>query len=796
MMRRTITTLAMAMLMAGMMQAVSHLRPSGYPLITIDPYMSGWSLTDRLYDSNVKHWTEKDRPLLGIITVDGVDYQFMGLDNPATQVVAPNGVAMPWPCRYVTEQPVGQWQQPDYDDSAWKQGKGAFATGYDSFQGTRWTSDHVWLRRTVLLDDITGKRVTLGYSHDDDAIIWINGVKVVDTGHAWRTHQRIELTGEALAALHPGENVIAATCWNRDGGGVIDVSLELQEASVQSQRLVAAQYEVDVQATQTHYRFACGPVLLDFSFVAPMLMDDLDLLSRPVNYLTYQVQSRDGVEHDVTVRVLASDAWATDVVGQPVVREVTQHDGLTMARVGTTTQNILGKKGDDVRIDWGYFYLAAASQQAKASVENDKLAMTHRMGRVRKAEGMMMVAYDDIYSVQYFGTNLRPYWNRDGRHTIEGQLQLALQQYPVLRKRCDQFDADLMAQATLVGGREYAELCALAYRQAISAHKLVESPSGEPLWLSKENFSNGSIGTVDITYPSSPMFLLYNPRLVEGMMNHIFDYSEHRGWTKPFPAHDVGTYPLANGQTYGEDMPVEEAGNMLILTAALAVVERNADYAARHWDVLTTWAEYLSQFGLDPANQLCTDDFAGHLAHNTNLSIKAILGIYGYGYLAQQLGKNDVASRYQQMAREMATEWKRMANDGDHYRLTFDRPGTWSQKYNLVWDRVLGWNIFDPLIAQTEVRYYLTKQNPYGLPLDSRENYMKIDWLVWAASLATERADFESLIHGLYRQVNETRSRVPLCDLVRTTNADKCGMQARSVVGAFWVPLLQNHLQK
>ena len=378
----------MAMLMAGMMQAVSHLRPSGYPLITIDPYMSGWARGGGGGGSNVKHWTEKDRPLLGIITVDGVDYQFMGLDNPATQVVAPNGVAMPWPCRYVTEQPVGQWQQPDYDDSAWKQGKGAFATGYDSFQGTRWTSDHVWLRRTVLLDDITGKRVTLGYSHDDDAIIWINGVKVVDTGHAWRTHQRIELTGEALAALHPGENVIAATCWNRDGGGVIDVSLELQEASVQSQRLVAAQYEVDVQATQTHYRFACGPVLLDFSFVAPMLMDDLDLLSRPVNYLTYQVQSRDGVEHDVTVRVLASDAWATDVVGQPVVREVIQHDGLTMARVGTTTQNILGKKGDDVRIDWGYFYLAAASQQAKASVENDKLAMTHRMGRVHDDGGL------------------------------------------------------------------------------------------------------------------------------------------------------------------------------------------------------------------------------------------------------------------------------------------------------------------------------------------------------------------------------------------------------------------------
>ena len=795
-MKQTLTTLAAVAALALTAQAVSHLRPSGYPLITVDPYMSGWSLTDRLYDSNVKHWTEKDRPLLGIVTVDGVDYQFMGLDNPATQVVAPSGVAMPWPCRYVTEQPQGDWFAPAYDDRGWKQGEGAFVIDYPSYQGTKWETDHVWLRRTVQLGDLDGKRVLLGYSHDDDAVIYVNGVKVVDTGHAYKTGQRVELTGKALAALHPGENVIAATCWNRLWGGLLDVSLELQDARTDAVRHVAAQYEVDVQATQTHYRFVCGPVRLDLSFVAPLLMDDLDLLSRPVNYLTYTVESRDGKAHDVSVRIVASDAWATDVVGQPVDREAMTRDGMAMARVGTKAQNILGKKGDDVRIDWGYFYLAADAQSSQTAVENDKLVLTQRLGRVKHGEGMMMVAYDDIYSVQYFGQNLRPWWNRDGRHTIDGQLRMALDQYKNLKARCNRFDADMMAQATAVGGREYAELCALAYRQAISAHKLVESPGGEPLWLSKENFSNGSIGTVDITYPSAPLFLLYNPTLVKGMMNHIFDYSEHRGWNKPFPAHDVGTYPLANGQTYGEDMPVEEAGNMLILTAALAVVEGNADYAAQHWQVLTTWAEYLSQFGLDPENQLCTDDFAGHLAHNTNLSIKAILGIYGYGYLAQQLGKNDVAQRYQLMARSMATEWERMANDGDHYRLTFDRPGTWSQKYNLVWDRVLGWNIFDPKIARAEVAYYLTKQNPFGLPLDSRETYMKIDWLVWTASLADSRVDFETLVHGLYRQVNETRSRVPLCDLVRTTNADKCGMQARSVVGAFWLPLLQARLSR
>lgn len=797
----------------------NELRAPAYPLVSIDPYTSAWSFTDNLYDGSVKHWTGKDFPLIGVAKVDGQTYRFMGTEELELRPLVKTSEQGTWTGKYTTQKPADGWQNAGFNDKSWKEGEGAFGTKENEPAAkTQWGEEFIWVRRTAdIQEDLTGKNVYLEYSHDDDVTIYINGIKVVDTGNACKKHVLVKLSDEALASLKQGDNLIAAYCHNRGANGLLDFGLLVELDDTRYFHQTAQQTSADVQAMQTYYTFTCGPVDLNLTFTAPLFMDNLDLMTRPVNYISYEVTANDGKEHQVELYFEASPQWALDLPHQESVADSFTEGDLLFLRTGSRNQDILKKKGDDVRIDWGHFYLAAEKANStyaigdgkklrKSFIENkleapatdgyDKMALVRSLGQTKNAGGHLLIGYDDIYSIQYFGENLRPYWNRKGDETIVSQFQKAEKEYDTQMKNCVAFDKKLMDEAITVGGRKYAELCALAYRQSVAAHKLVEAPNGELLFLSKENFSNGSIGTVDITYPSSPLFLLYNPELAKGLLNHIFYYSESGKWTKPFAAHDVGTYPLANGQTYGGDMPVEESGNMLIVTAAIAAIEGNADYAAKHWETLTTWTDYLAENGLDPDNQLCTDDFAGHFAHNTNLSIKAILGVASYGYLAEMQGKKEIAEKYTQKAKEMATEWVKMANDGDHYRLTFDKPDTWSQKYNLVWDKIMNLQIFPKEVAETEIAYYLTKQNKYGLPLDNRETYTKTDWIMWTATLADDKATFEQFIDPVYLFMNETISRVPMSDWVFTDSPNQRGFQARSVVGGYFIKMLEEKLNK
>ena len=610
--------------------------------------------------------------------------------------------------------------------------------------------------------------------------------------------------------------------------------LELNAENYYMEPEVIPQTEVEIRPTRTIYHFENQQVALTVEFMTPLLLSDLKLMSRPVSYVSYQVKSRDGKEHEVLVYLDITAEAAVNTSDQSV------QFGKDARSIfcGRGDENMLTKSGDDMRIDWGWLHLAAPEHKYiilstegkrricrrpwwEPGVEFDGLEgimekgvrpwhqvrdgypalgcwKEHTVSTESPAEGFICLAYNDLKSIQYFGENIDAYWKSDGT-TFEEALDAAIHDYQEINARAAAFDAELKAEAEKVS-RKYYDILSVAYRESIAAHKLI-MVDGELKFFSKECYSNGCIGTVDLTYPSMPLYLKYCPQLMEGMMNPIFHLADTVQWPFPYAPHDMGQYPLANGQVYGLNhhthvldekyqMPVEESGNMLLCVAAVCKAENSIEYAVKHKEILTRWTDYLVSVGWNPENQLCTDDFAGHLAHNCNLSIKGILGIAAWAKLLGQMGEKEQEQKYRAEAEKLAREWEKAAFDGDHYRLTFDGEGTWSLKYNLVWDTLLDLNVFDRKVAETEVKYYLTKMNPYGIPLDSRCDYTKSDWEMWTTMLTDNVEYRDKIIDTMWEAVCDMDRRAPFPDWYHTEKAVAEGFQNRSVQGALFIRLL------
>ena len=589
--------------------------------------------------------------------------------------------------------------------------------------------------------------------------------------------------------------------------------------------MVIPQKSIDVTATATEYVFENEEVKLTCRFTSPLLLDDMILVSRPCTYVDFEVEKKADVEVSVVFEMCADLVRRGD---DKIIGFDGNRADYTYSMMGRAIQHPLSGSDDTITVDWGYAYLA--SQDPSADIHFDDLfeKMCLNMKLENKKPAGLIIAYDDILSINYFGQWRKGYWTSK-YPTILDAIAGAFADKEETLKRANALDKEIEEKACVIGGESYAFLCNMSYRHAITAHKLITDDEGNVLFLSKENGSNGCIGTVDVSYPSIPLFLMYDTEYVKGMIRPIFKLAACDVWEFDFAPHDVGRYPYAWGQTYaykggfgkrpseiqiwggGKDgvhppfymypagsgiydiayqMPVEECGNMLIMVAEVCRRDGNADFAKPHWEVLKTWKDYLVKYGADPGDQLCTDDFAGHLEHNTNLSVKAIMGIEAYAMLADMLGEKDEAEKYHALAKEMAADWEVRAHAGDHYALAFGSPETWSLKYNLVWDKMWKTNLFSDEVYEKELAYYIGKIGKYGTPLDNRKEYTKSDWLLWCAAMGENKELAGKMIEPIARFLEETEDRVPFSDWYETESGEYHYFKARSVQGGIFMPMI------
>ena len=604
------------------------------------------------------------------------------------------------------------------------------------------------------------------------------------------------------------------------------------------------QTDVEIRPMTTTYTFQNSKVELKLQFTSPLLLNDLDILSRPISYVTYTIRSLDGAEHQCNMHFGFSSEFCVNETTQKVYVNTDCYS----IYFTSGTENMLKQCGDDHRIEWGSFHVIAPEYTQKAmSLRRFQGALTMEYGNKLRAANQMAaqgpnrelagpreyqayvwttvhpdyptitirkdltvgtepvrdqfaLGYDDVKSIQYFGENIEAYWRRNGMD-FGMLMKKAIHEYEEILEKVRIFEDELLEKANKIS-KKYADIVSLNYRLAIAGHKLTWH-EGKLQFFSKENYSNGCIATVDVTYPSIPLFLIYAPELVEGMLDPVFKLIDKGLWDYEFAPHDVGTYPLANGQVYGfsfrhrgvrtpieSQMPVEECGNMLLCVAAVCFKKQDMTYFKEHSDVLKQWADYLVKIGHNPDNQLCTDDFAGHLAHNCNLSVKAICGLGAYAKMLRAIG-DESAKYYDAKAREMAANWETEAINGDHYRLAFDQVDSWSLKYNMVWDKLLNLGLFSQKVYDLELAWYKKQVKGYGIPMDSRGDITKTDWQMWSTMLFEDKEYTDMIVNAMWQFMVETPDRVPFSDLNYASAPITRGFQARTVQGGLFINLLK-----
>ena len=618
------------------------------------------------------------------------------------------------------------------------------------------------------------------------------------------------------------------------------------------------QNKVSLGLFTTDYEFECDKFVLNVSFISPTLLTDLDLMSRPVCYVSYKVCPKEEIR-TLKVALMLHQSHCHNKMDDYIIGGCFPMKDYEAAFFGLNRQHPMSHTGDSFAADWGYTYLVGNESffTSKTSIdefiktgfieykyettEEEKYLVSINTYKDVKKEiiGKFLVAFDDLCSIYYFGEWCKGYYYRNGK-TIFNAIEEAYVDFNEtlnkLQKFEDKFNLDISKY-----DEDYKLLCKASFRQSIAAHTLVENSNKELLFLSKECHSNGCIATVDITYPSMPLYLLYNPDLVSAMMRPIFAFSKMPIWKYPFAPHDAGTFPYCLGQTYGLcanekinnkylsnmfqrnrwngimvshpmihqypdtmdiyslecQMPIEECSNMLVASYSSIYFGANDELLKTNYDLLKKWCNYLIEKSLIPTNQLCTDDFFEKIDKNVNLSIKSIQGIKSFALIAEHFGYNEDSNYASNELEKFLNKFNEMFSNSNHLPLSYyGSDDTYSLKYNFAFDSILKTNLFDQKMKDNEINHYLSKTSRFGTPLDNRSDLTKTDWILFTCSLTDDKKIQQKLYKGIVNFLKESENRVPFSDLYHVDTGIIKDFQNRPVQGAIFILLLKDKAKR
>ncbi|KAH8120127.1 DUF1793-domain-containing protein [Phellopilus nigrolimitatus] len=589
----------------------------------------------------------------------------------------------------------------------------------------------------------------------------------------------------------------------------------------------ATQKSLEFTATQSTFVMTAGPVDLTVLFLSPVEPNDLVRQSLPFSYLSLAAASNDGKSHSVQVYTDITGEWITgnnsltanwttsvgniithqvQLVDQTPYSEISDHiqQGSAFYSIakssGTTYQT-----GEDTVVR-GQFINSGSlgnTQDTNFRAVSDKwpvFALAEDLGEVNQASTPVVFSVGHFrdpaveYIVANNQTQQRSAYFLTAYSTPADAISFFLSDYNAALSSADAFDFKLASDAKAISS-DYADVVALSIRQAFGATEITVSKnpdgsfnSSDVLVFMKEISSDGNVNTVDVIFPSWPIFLYANAKLGRFLLEGLFQYQATGQYPNKYSAHDLGAaYPKAVGHNDGNDekMPVEESGNMLIMSLSYTQATNDTSMISTYFDLLDQWTQYLITDSLIPENQISTDDFAGSLANQTNLAIKGIIGIKAMSVISGLVGDTARESNYSSIASSYVTQWQKYAtaSSGDHLTLSYGNDSSWGLSYNLYADKLLQTNIFPQSVYDMQTAWYKTVANSFGVPLDTRHTYTKTDWQLFTAGLVTDTTSRDLLISSVRKFAADGLSYAPFADWYETTDGTPEVFRARPVAG-------------
>ncbi|KKY13070.1 putative glutaminase [Diplodia seriata] len=747
----------------------SPARPPAVPLAVRSPYTSVWSSTENngtLNTNGVEFWTGQKVGWEGIIVVDGISYEWMGTSIAGSELPQLNN--------FQSATPLSVTYDSQYSNFTFIAGPVHLTASFFS---------------PVIPQDLCRTSIPLSYlqvtyrSRDNAT----HDVKLyTDVDNSWNNYQG---TADVTAGLNvdsagftPNTTVTNSTLfsWWYHLTQEYDFS-ELNDFPQWGNMTLSTQ-----PGQAKNFTYASGKAAnVRYGFIQNGYLD---------NYIDAGDGQVFAFSHDMKKRKKGSVLYTVGVIQKPVINLLTT-EGLQSLDpwwsseqcFGPDYANIISVHYEDfanaqriadafeerLQMDVYDYYAAELSNVSGSTTYSDNAS----------ASSEILFASDYEMGTDQFGEN----WifnssNGYGYLDADNKSGVAIPDVPE--------------------DRSYYSIVALSTRQIMGAYMLTIPPdfgcgnastvfnSSEPFMFQKEISSNGNMNTVDVLSPAMPFFLYANANLLRYAMNPLYLNQESGFYPRSYSMHDLGAhYPNATGHVDGDDeqMPVEESGNMVLMTYAYYKFTGDGDYLRDHYSKLFQWSQFLIEYTLIPTNQLSTDDFVGSLENQTNLAIKGIVGLQAMAEIAAVVGSGDY-SNFSTTSSSYYDAWEEFAIDptGTHTVLAYQWRSSWGLLYNSFPDKLLELGVIRPSVYAMQSDFYPTVSEQFGVPLDSRVSLTKSDWELWTAATCEPRTR-RLIVNAIAYWLNNTATNKAFTDLYETISDGDYPSQAtfiaRPVVG-------------